>query len=165
MRISDSLVLDLLKESHKVNPEQLRTLQDQQRTQRKTLQDVVLQNNTLSEKELTQLYAAKIEVPFVEINPKMLRREVLNLIPEHIARQYTSVLFDVQPNGAKLLAMEDPDDVQAYNFLQKQLGSNIHVFIATRSNILAALDQYRGNIGSELTQVIASENTPTATEE
>jgi type IV pilus assembly protein PilB len=165
MRISDSLVLDLLKESHKVNAEQLHTLQDQQRTQRKTLQDVVLQNNTLSEKELTQLYAAKIEVPFVEINPKMLRREVLNLIPEHIARQYTSVLFDVQADGAKLLAMEDPDDVQAFNFLQKQLGSNIHVFIATRSNILAALDQYRGNIGSELTQVIASENTAATEDE
>jgi type IV pilus assembly protein PilB len=165
MRISDSLVLDLLKESHKVNAEQLHTLQDQQRTQRKTLQDVVLQNNTLSEKELTQLYAAKIEVPFVEINPKMLRREVLNLIPEHIARQYTSVLFDVRADGGKLLAMEDPDDVQAFNFLQKQLGSNIHVFIATRSNILAALDQYRGNIGSELTQVIASEDSPVVTED
>jgi type IV pilus assembly protein PilB len=165
MRISDSLVLDLLKESHKVNAEQLRTLQDQQRTQRKTLQDVVLQNNTLSEKELTQLYAAKIEVPFVEINPKMLRRDVLSLIPEHIARQYISVLFDVKADGAKLLAMEDPDDVQAFNFLQKQLGSNIHVFIATRSNILAALDQYRSNIGSELTQVIASEDTPVVAEE
>jgi type IV pilus assembly protein PilB len=165
MRISDSLVLDLLKESHKVNAEQMHTLQDQQRTQRKTLQDIVLQNNTLSEKELTQLYAAKIEVPFVEINPKMLRREVLNLIPEHIARQYTSVLFDVRADGAKLLAMEDPDDVQAFNFLQKQLGSNIHVFIATRSNILAALDQYRGNIGSELTQVIASEDSPAPVED
>jgi type IV pilus assembly protein PilB len=158
MRISDSLVLDLLKDSHKVNVEQLRNLQDLQRTERKTLQEVVLQNNTLSEKELTQLYAAKIEVPFVEINPKALRREVLNLIPEHIARQYTSVLFDVKQDGSKLLAMEDPDDVQAFNFLQKQLGSNINVFIATRSNILASLDQYRGNIGSELTQVIASED-------
>ncbi len=129
MRISDSLVLDLLKDSHKVNAEQLRTLQDQQRTERKTLQDIVLQNQTLSEKELTQLYAAKIEVPFVEINPKSLRREVLNLIPEHIARQYTSVLFDVKDDGGKLLAMEDPDDVQAFNFLQKQLGSNIHVLL------------------------------------
>jgi len=165
MRISDSLVLDLLKDSHKVNPEQLRTLQDQQRTERKTLQDIVIQNNTLSEKELTQLYAAKIEVPFVEINPKALRREVLSLIPEHIARQYTSVLFDVREDGSKLLAMEDPDDVQAFNFLQKQLGSNIHVFIATRSNILASLDQYRGNIGSELTQVIASEDNTAPPEE
>lgn len=165
MRISDSLVLDLLHESHKVNPEQLHSLQEQQKTERKTLQDVVLQNNTLSEKELTQLYAAKIEVPFVEINTRNLRREVLNLIPEHIARQYNSVLFDVKEDGSKHLAMEDPDDVQAFNFLQKQLGSNIHVYIATHSNIMAALDQYRGNIGSELTQVIASEETPVATEQ
>lgn len=165
MRISDSLVLDLIKDSHKVNAEQLRILQDQQRTERKTLQDIVLQNNTLTEKELTQLYAAKIEVPFVEINAKSLRRDVISLIPEHIARQYTSVLFDVREDGSKLLAMEDPDDVQAFNFLQKQLGSNINVFIATRSNILAALDQYRGNIGSELTQVIANEESAPSEEE
>jgi type IV pilus assembly protein PilB len=165
MRISDSLVLDLIKDSHKVNAEQLRILQDQQRTERKTLQDIVLQNNTLTEKELTQLYAAKIEVPFVEINAKSLRRDVISLIPEHIARQYTSVLFDVREDGSKLLAMEDPDDVQAFNFLQKQLGSNIHVFIATRSNILASLDQYRGNIGSELTQVIANEESVPSEEE
>ena len=165
MRISDSLVVDLLHESHKVTPEQLKGLQDQQKTERKTLQDVVLQNNTLSEKELTHLYSQKIEVPFVEINPRNLRKEVLNLIPEHIARQYNSVLFDVKPDGSKHLAMEDPDDVQAFNFLQKQLGSNIHVYIATRSNILAALDQYRGNIGNELTQVIASEDATQVEEE
>jgi type IV pilus assembly protein PilB len=91
-----------------------------------------------------------------------LRKEVLNLIPEHIARQYNAVLFDVKADGSKHLAMEDPDDVQAFNFLQKQLGSNIHVYIATRSNILASLDQYGGNIGSELTQVIASEDTDAA---
>lgn len=165
MRISDSLVLDLLKDSRKVNAELLHTLQDQQKTEHKTLQEVVLQNNTLTERELTQLYSAKIEVPFVEINAKNLRREVLNLIPEHIARQYTSVLFDVKEDGSKHLAMEDPDDVQAFNFLQKQLGSNIHVYIATHSNIMAALDQYRGNIGTELTQVIANENIPVTAEE
>jgi type IV pilus assembly protein PilB len=165
MRISDSLVLDLLNESHKLNSEQIKSLQEQERAEKKTLQDVVLQSNTLSEKELTMLYAAKIEVPFVEIVPRNLRKEVLNLIPEHIARQYTAVLFDVKADGSKHLAMEDPDDVQAYNFLQKQLGSNIHVYIATRSNILAALDQYGGNIGSELTQVIASEDAATAAED
>ncbi|HVO86670.1 MAG TPA: GspE/PulE family protein [Candidatus Binatia bacterium] len=165
MRISDSVVLDLLKDSPKVNAEQLRGFQEQQKTDKKPLQDIILQSSALSEKEITQLYAAKIEVPFVEINPRNVRKEVLNLIPEHIARQYNSVLFEVKPDGSKHLAMEDPDDVQAFNFLQKQLGSNIHVYIATHSNILTALDQYRGNIGSELTQVIASEQGTPAEEE
>ncbi|MBI2592115.1 type II/IV secretion system protein [Candidatus Saccharibacteria bacterium] len=164
MRINDALVLDLLRTNNKVNEEQIRILLDQQRTEKKPLQDIALANNIITEKELTEEYAARTEVPFVEIIPRNLRKDVLKLIPERIARQYNVVLFDVREDGSKLLAMEDPDDVQALNFLQKQLGINIRVYVATRSNILSALDQYRGNISSELTQVIASDKT-TAPEE
>jgi type IV pilus assembly protein PilB len=165
MRISDALVIGLLKESRKVSDEQLHKLLEQQKTEKRPLQDLVLKNSLLPETDLTKLYAVKIDVPFVEIVPKNLRRDVLNLIPEHIARQYNAVLFDITKDGMRLLAMEDPDDVQAYSFLQKQLGSNIKVYIATRSNILAAIDQYRTNIGSELTQVIAANDSTIAVEE
>ncbi len=165
MRISDALVIGLLKESRKVSDEQLKALLDQQKTENKPLQDIVIKNSVMPEADLTKLYATKIDVPFVDLVPKNLRKDVFGLIPEHIARQYNAILFDIQPNGTRLLAMEDPDDVQAFSFLQKQLGSNIKVFIATRSNILAALDQYRSNIGSELTQVIAANQGGTAEEE
>jgi type IV pilus assembly protein PilB len=119
----------------------------------------------LPESDLTKLYAAKIDVPFVEIVPKNLRKEVLAMIPEHIARQYDAVLFDIAKDGTRLLAMEDPDDVQAFSSLQKQLGSNIKVYIATRANIQTALDQYRTNIGNELTKVIAASDSGPAEEE
>ncbi len=159
MRISDALVITLLKESRKVTDEQIHGLLEQEKTEKKPLQDIVIKNNVLPEADLTKLYAAKIDVPFVELVPRNLRKEVFGLIPEHIARQYNAVLFDVKPDGTRYLAMEDPDDIQAFSFLQKQLGSNIRLFIATRSNILSALDQYRTNIGSELTQVIADNET------
>ncbi len=165
MRISDALVIRLLKESRKVNDEQLHSLLEQQKTEKKPLQDIVIKNNVLPEADLTKLYASKIDVPFVELVPKNLRKEVFGQIPEHIARQYNAILFDIEPNGTRRLAMEDPDDVQAFSFLQKQLGSNIKVYIATRSNILAAIDQYRSNIGSELTEVIAEgDGTPSEEE-
>jgi type IV pilus assembly protein PilB len=154
----------LLKDSHKVTDEQIKTLLEQQKTEKKPLQDLVVKSNLVPEADLTRLYAAKIDVPFVELIPKNLKKEVFGLIPEHIARQYNAILFDIQPNGTRMLAMEDPDDVQAFSFLQKQLGSNIKVYIATRTNILAALDQYRSNIGNELTEVI-SENDSGATAE
>ena len=60
----------------------------------------------------------------------------MHLIPERIARQYNVVVFNVEENGTKLLAMEDPDDIQAISFLQKQLGTDLKIFIATRTNIL-----------------------------
>lgn len=160
MRVSDAVVLDLLKSNGKLKDEQIKSLQ-QQETDKKTLQDVVFASGLVSEKELTAAYAARVDVPFVELIPRNLRKDVLKLIPERIARQYNAIVFDIREDGSKLLAMEDPDDVQALNFLQKQLGTNIKVYIATRSNILAALDQYRGNISGELTQVIASSDMET----
>lgn len=156
MRISDSLVEKLLQAARKVTKEQLAGLREQEKAEKKPLQDLAIQSGLVTEKDLTKLYAAEIDVPFIELNSKEIKREVLKLIPERIARQYGVVLFGVEEDGSKLLAMEDPDDIQAVNFLQKQLGNNIKVHVAVASNVRAALDQYRGSIGNELTKVVTA---------
>lgn len=157
MKISDSLVEKLLIDAGKATAPQLEPLKDQEKADKSTLQDVVIRNGLVSEKDLIQLYAKEIDVPYIELNSKEIQREILRLIPERIARQYRVVLFGVEENGDKLLAMEDPDDVQALSFLQKQLGSNVKAHIATSSAISSALDQYRGNVSSELTKVLTTE--------
>jgi len=160
MHIIDSLIEKLLKK-YGVTDNQIATLHTQATTSKKTLHETAIKNKLISELDLTKLYAKEIEVPFVELNPKEIKKEVLTLLPERLARQYRSVVFDVDKNGVKSVAMEDPDDIQARNFLQQQLGSNIHIHITPPSMLQAALDQFRGdNIGSELTKVI-----PTVDEE
>jgi len=157
MRIADSLVEKLLKKAGKASAEQLASLKEQETAQKKPLQDLVISNNVLTEKELTKLYADEIEVPFVELSPHEIKRDVLKSLPERIARQYRAVAFGLSDDGALQVAMEDPDDIQALNFLQKQLGNNIRTFITTTSQLEAVLDQYRGNISSELTKVMTTE--------
>ncbi len=155
MRIPDSLVEKLLHHSQQFTAEQIAALREQEAAEKKPLQDLVITNNLLSEKELTRLYAAEIEIPFIELNAKEINHDILKLLPERIARQYNAVVFELE-GETKLLAMEDPDDIQALNFLQKQLGTNLKIHITTASLLRGALDQYRGNISSELTKVIAS---------
>lgn len=155
MRISDALVEKLLTDAGKVTTEQLKDLRAQKTAEKKPLQDLVIQGSIATEKDLTKLYAQEIDIPFVELNAKEIKREVLRLIPERIARQYNVILFGVEEDGSKLLAMADPDDIQAISFLQKQLGDQIKVSVATNSNIQNALDQYRGTIGTELTKVVS----------
>lgn len=164
MRVSDSLIEKLLKKTGKLSADQLSSLKDQAHNEKKPLQEVITASNTVSEKDLTQLYALEIEVPFVEINPKDIKKETLHLIPDRIARQYNVVVFNIEDNGTKMLAMEDPDDVQAISFLQKQLGNDLKIFIATRTNILQCIDQYRENISSEITQVISAQDEEQAQE-
>ena len=155
MRIPDSLVEKLLNKSGDFSKDQLKALHDQASADKQPLQDVVVKNNLVSEKELTKLYAEEIEVPFVELKAPEIKHEVLKLLPERIARQYNAVVFDIDKDDTKLVAMEDPDDIQALNFLQKQLGNKIKVHITSSSSVQAALEQYRGNISSELTKVMA----------
>jgi type IV pilus assembly protein PilB len=159
MHIIDSLVEKLLKKSG-ISDNQIAALHTQATNAKKSLHEIALKNKMIGELDLTKLYAKEIEVPFVELKPKDIKKEVLTTLPERLARQYRAVVFEVDKSG-KSIAMEDPDDVQARNFLQQQLGNNIRIHIAPPSLLQAALDQYSGeNIGTELTKVI-----PTADEE
>lgn len=165
MRISNQLVEQLLKKANKVSDEQLANLKKQAQSDKKSLQELVISSNLISEKDLTQLFAEEIEIPFIDLNPKDIQKETLRLIPERIARQYNVIVFNIEEDGTKLLAMEDPDDIQAISFLQKQLGDELRIYIATKSNILQCIDQYRGNISSEITQVISGDQDEQAQEE
>ena len=55
MRISDALVEKLLEKAGKVTEEQLTTLKQQEKTEKKPLQDLVIKSSILTEKELTKL--------------------------------------------------------------------------------------------------------------
>lgn len=157
MQLSDSVIESLLSKSGLVTADQLTELREKEAAENESLQQVVLESGSISEKDLTKLYAAEVDVPFTEIIPKKIKKEALQLLPERIARQYNALVFDVDENGDKQLAIADPDDVQALNFLKKQLGSNVKVYVAPDSQIQLALDAYQGdNVSSELTQVITS---------
>ncbi len=165
MRIPDNLVEKLLVESGKVKQEQIKFLREQEEKEKKPLQDLAIKTNLISEKDLTKLYANEIDVPFIELNGKEIKDVLLKKLPERIARQYNAVVFDMDEAGNVSVAMEDPDDIQALNFLRKQLGSNIKVYISTSTLIRSALDQYRDNISGELTKVIESEKAEEEKEE
>lgn len=158
MRISDSLVEKLLTATEKIKADQLNSLHEQQKAEKKTLQELVIANGVISEKELAKLYATEIDIPFVDINVKELKREVLKLIPERIAKQYNVILFGVEEDGSKLLAMEDPDDIQAVNFLQKQLGQDVKIHITLSNTIQTALDLYRDGVNTDLTKVVTADD-------
>ncbi|HEY1063758.1 MAG TPA: GspE/PulE family protein [Candidatus Saccharimonadales bacterium] len=154
MHISDTHVETLLSKGGVASTKQLSALREQESTKNLSLQELAVQSGLTTEKDLTKLYAAEVDVPFIELNPKEIQRDVLQLLPERIARQYDAVVFGKEGH-ITLVAMSDPDDVQALNFLQKQLGT-MRVHIATESQIQAVLDVYRGtNIAGELTEVIS----------
>jgi type IV pilus assembly protein PilB len=154
MRISDSLVEKLLKQSGKASPKQLRALQEQQAKTHAPLQDLAISHELLTERELTKLYASEIDIPFVALNTPDVRRTVLKRLPERIARRYKVVAFDTDANGSLSVAMANPGDTTARTFLEKQLGKNLNLFVTTEASVTEVLDHYYGSSRSALAKVV-----------
>jgi len=154
MRISDTILETLLGRAKLVTPEQLATFKDEAARSKRPLYQIIIEQKVADEKTLVQAFSAYADVPFVELSPQTVPPEVLKLIPERVARQYMAVLFKVDEEGVYHLAMEDPDDVQAVNFLQKEISTNSRIYIATKDNIMAVLEMYRDDVDKELNAVI-----------
>lgn len=159
MRISDNTLETVLGRAKLVTPEQLTALKEEAERSKRPLQEVVIDQQIADEKTLVKAFSDYAGIPFVEIDPQTVPTDVLMLLPERVARQYMAAVFKVEEDpetGEKIyhLAMEDPDDVQAINFIQKEIGANSFVYIATHDNILTVLDMYRGDVNKELNEVI-----------
>lgn len=155
MRISDTTLEKLLVDNKLATTEQLKPLKEEAVRASTTLQDVVIASRIADEPTLTKLYAAFADIPYIEMNPSDITNETLNRIPERIARQYEAVIFRIDEDTGQIhMAMDDPDDIQAISFLEKEIGTNVRIYIAPHNNILQALENYRGDVNEELNQVI-----------
>lgn len=154
MRISDDTLRKLLIENDIASEEQLKPLKEEAIRTTQTLQDTVINSHLITEADLTKLYATYADIPYIEIDPHDITTETLNRIPERIARQYETVIFKIDEDGVIHLAMDDPDDIQAISFLEKEIGTNVKIYVAPHENILQCLENYRGDVNEELNQVI-----------
>jgi type II secretory ATPase GspE/PulE/Tfp pilus assembly ATPase PilB-like protein len=152
MRIPDSELKKLLLDSGLVKQQDLDNAIPKE-GEKEPLDQIVLKKKLVSEKDLVKLYAKSLDVPFVELTNVKIPREILLKVPERIARKYQAILFGTEEDQMQL-AMADPEDFQAQDFITKQVGGKLKTYIATSSDILAALDQYKGNISSEITKAI-----------
>ena len=154
MRISDETLTKLLTRANVATDQQLSSLQDQATSTSHSLQETVLEAKLITEADLTKLFAQYADLPYVEIDPRDIPSDTLNRIPERIARQYNAVIFKIDDDRLIHLAMDDPDDVQAVSFIEKEIGENVKIYIAPHENILQCLENYRGDVNEELREVI-----------
>jgi len=154
MRISDVTMEKLLIRSGVATVEQIDSLKEEGVRSKRSIQDLALQNEIVDKKTLAKAFGDYSQIPYIELDGHNIPSDVLNKIPERIARQYNAVLFKIDEGGTCHLAMEDPDDVQAVNFIEKEIGTNTKIYITTLENILSVLEAYRGNVNQELNEVI-----------
>lgn len=155
MRISDNTFLAMVGANDTLTPEQIDALKKESATSHDPLQLLAKKHELLTDEALIKLFSSYTHIPYADIDPKKVPDAALKKIPERIARQYNALIFQIDDDGLLHLAMEDPDDVEAINTLEKQIGTHTKIYVATRESILNGLDAYRTDVDKELGEVIS----------
>ncbi len=131
----------------------------------KTGQDIeaiLIDRRLMTPEDLIQVRAKLLSTPFVSLKATAISPEVSAFVSEPVARRYQIVpfKFDEQTNVLSI-AMVDPLDFQAIDFVQKKTGKKIAPFMAVKQDIEDAMvSLYSQNIGEDVTAAL-KEASPT----
>ncbi len=120
------------------------------------LADILVFKGLISEEVLSQLVAESLQLPFISLRNRIIPDELLDLIPENLARRYRMIAFEKTPK-ALCVAMADPENFEAIEILKKRTDFPILPYFASISDISRAFGQYKKDIKKEFENII-SEN-------
>ncbi len=126
------------------------------------VETILRQKRLVSEVDLAQAKAKSLNVPFVTLAGQAIGPDIVGYISEPVARRYMliSFAFDAATNELSV-AMVDPLDFQVIEFIEKKTGKSVRPFMATKDDILAAINEtYSQNLGEDVSAALKETATP-----
>lgn len=145
MTISNEQLEALIKKDGLISDESLlnaKTFADREKI---SLYDAILRMDLLSDQNLGRLIADYLRLPFVQLSDVTIPKEILNIIPEVVARRVSAISFSRDETGLHV-AMADPSDLETIEFLKKKTGLPVTVHFATKQDIEHTLSLYSEDI-------------------
>jgi phosphoribosylamine---glycine ligase len=100
------------------------------------------QDSAMTEEEMLKVFAKQLNMPIVDIGTFPIDLELLKLIPIQKAKRYHIFPLELDQDGALLVAVSDPLNVQIVDELRRFTGYEIKRVIATEQNIQDAIKKY-----------------------
>lgn len=143
----------LLKQGY-LRPDQVSAIKLESINSGQPAEKIIKEHNFASAEQVAQARSVLLGVPFVKLENKAISTEVLNLIPEAVAKHYQLIPFDRQLDRLSV-AMVDPLDLQVIQFIEKKSGLKVIPYLGYAEDILKAISsQYSQNLTTEVTSAL-----------
>lgn len=134
---------DILLEEGTITESQLAEALKIQKEKGGLLGEILLQMGVIDEEKLVDILSKKVGVPKVNLEEFEIQGGVLNFVPENVARRHVLIPIS-QEDGILNVAMADPFDIYALDELKFITRMQIKPYMATRTAISKAIDEYYG---------------------
>lgn len=114
---------------------------------------VIQKSGVAGEEDMTRLLATASGIQYVDLSSVTVKPEILARLPKDTAELYHAVPFGIM-EGKLAVAMVDPSNVQAVDFISRKTGEQLVTFMASQTGIERVMLQYTAEMSSDLRNVI-----------
>jgi len=140
-----------------ISEEKIKKAKEESEKSKKGIDEVLVANGLISEKELIKIEAYLLGIPFINLEEEVIPLETLKIIPESISRAHNIVAFNKKENSLEV-AMLDPEDLRTVEFIKKIAPAfKILVRLTTPGGIKNALSQYQETLETEFGDIMKGE--------
>ena len=137
----EKMLGESLVEKGLLTAEQLRQAELRVKADAEPLRKVLIKKGLISEEILAAFLSQELDLPFIDLTNYLIEAEVIDLVPEALARKH--LLVPILKIGNDLtVAMVDPSDIFAVDELQMKTDLNIELSLATETEVNKALDKH-----------------------
>jgi len=151
---------DILLKRQVLGPDQLSEAKAMQQQTGAKLQDAIVKLGYATNEDVLSAVAEFHGMQFVNLTDVTVPPSVVELVPESVARENV-VLPMSQENGALKIAVSDPGDFDTLQKLQFILNKDIQPMLATREQIIEAINRHYGQTETESVDSMLQEFTDT----
>src|SRR5487761_1683538 len=119
------------------------------------LDEVIAELKLLDSEDVTKIKAVSSGYPYVNLSSSRIDPQVSAMVPKTIAETYTAVPIGLV-DGRLNVAMVDPSNLQAIDFLTRKTGQQIVAFMASKSSIERVIATYPSDIAAEISEAVTN---------
>ena len=148
--------LGVLVANGSLTQDQVTNLKQEELTTGKTVDTLIVEKKLVPEEVFVKAKAQANGIPFIRIADTGISPEALNQIDESVAKRYKILPFSLdKATNSLMIAMEDPLDLAALDFVEQKSGLRLIPHYATPSELERAVaERYAQNLSSEVTEAL-----------
>lgn len=156
MHVKEEQLKDFILDSGLVNRDDLALAEEQAKNQGQSVGLALVSMGKITDDDLRRMHAYLLGIPFVNLKGQKVDFEILNLIPEPIARNHNIVAFKKNEDSMEV-AMLDVEDLGAIDFVKKKVGLKVLPRLTDNDSMKSVLLQYQKSLKAEFGDIIQKE--------
>ncbi len=120
------------------------------------IKKILVEEGYISEENLGTIIADAIGYPFVDLRKVKIPREMVEIVPEVVAKSQMAIVFEKTPGEVLKLATTDPENYEFIGMLEKKTEKQIKSHYAPPSAIEASFKLYGEDLEAEINKLSES---------